>query len=218
MSDSSEKDAAIKLLYLLSVTKSDIKFPDHYVQELKTVNQSAHSYQLSPYDYPAQKRPDNTQSGRSINLTVKSIRPPRFTATVSASSKDLVYNVKKQLVQSVPELKDIHESQLKLMLKTKVLPDTTTLGSHVPDGEDALSLMVMVGKLEAGAENSSLVAAEAVTPNPEKASKALSAEAMDVDLKISETAWSKVYAILEGEISDKSRLDAYFEKIKSLAI
>lgn len=127
-----------------------------------------------------------------VVLNVKSIRPPfKFSTQLSVSVSQTVYKVKSELAVSVPALKEagVTAANLKLMVKAKVLSDTTVFSSLASSG-DELAITVMVSP---------------PAPVTEKAPEPV----------VSGATWLKIYELVEADIGPE-RAKSTVEKFKSV--
>ncbi|KAI5957784.1 hypothetical protein KGF57_003051 [Candida theae] len=132
--------------------------------------------------------------GSSIKLKFKSIKPPfKITHEFDAPTTSTVYKIKSQLIEDVDTLKSagVSPKDVKLMLKSKVVQDTSTLTSLV-------------------AENSELSFNCIITPPP--ASKEPEVEA---PTSLSDSAFKQIYNIIKQDLSDPSKADEIFQKFKN---
>lgn len=99
-----------------------------------------------PYPLP-QLSAESTASEKSVTINVKSIKPPFKFATqlTGVPVGQSVYKVKTQLVEEVDVLRNAGATagDLKIMIKAKVVSDSTVLSSLVSDDSD-LTFTVMV--------------------------------------------------------------------------
>lgn len=91
---------------------------------------------------------DSSSSGSTLSLTFKSIKPPFKFSTQLSNVPDnyAVYKIKNDLIESLELLKDAHvvASDLKLLVKGKVIQDTAILSTLVGPGATDISFMCMV--------------------------------------------------------------------------
>ncbi|OBA21837.1 hypothetical protein METBIDRAFT_10763 [Metschnikowia bicuspidata var. bicuspidata NRRL YB-4993] len=121
----------------------------------------------------------------AVDIHLRSIRPPyKFSTTLqSVHSSQSVYKVKSLLVSAVDALQQagVTPSNLKFMIKSKVLTDSTSISSLVPDGTE-LSITVMVS-------------APSADKSPEPAAGS------DADPPaISAGTWGKIHDLLVAEV------------------
>lgn len=139
-----------------------------------------------PYPVPAAEA--KGASDASVSVALKSIRPPyKFSTLLTVSLSDSVYKVKSELVESVEALKAAGASpaNLKFMIKSKVLTDTTAISS-LTEGED-LAITVMVAAPTASATSPA-------DPEPEIASAPTVAPA----------TWAKIGDLLAADIGEEA--------------
>lgn len=121
-----------------------------------------------------------------ILVNVKSIKPPfKFSVLLSGVLlSQSVFKVKSQLVQEVPVLKDAGASpaNIKLMVKAKVLTDSTPL-SAVAAGSEEISIIAMVSPPEKPAE--------------------VSSSASESKPSISENTWNLIHELLCKDLGEE---------------
>lgn len=102
---------------------------------------------LPKLKYPIPSLDTDSSAKKSIEVVLKSIRPPyKFSTTLAdVSLSQTVYGVKTHVVESVETLRSagVTALDLKFMIKSKVLTDTTALSSLVLL-EPQLAITVMV--------------------------------------------------------------------------
>lgn len=152
---------------------------------------------------------DETATGGTVKITFKSIKPPfKFSTEVqNVPLSYSIYKVKTDLIESLPELKlaGVEPTDLKFMIKGKVIQDTSTL-SVVPGISETLSFMVMVS-----------------TPKPKEQSAAEPAELDDIvsvpDASkpvVSQATWKKIYDVLKQDLGDNA--EGVFEKLQKAVL
>jgi hypothetical protein len=86
---------------------------------------------------------------KSINAHFKSIKSPKFTAELDINLEDSVYRVKESLITEVAELKGFATSQIKFLIKGKVIQDSSLIGNVVGEEDADVKFTVMIsGKPE----------------------------------------------------------------------
>ncbi|GMF10321.1 unnamed protein product [[Candida] boidinii] len=171
---------------------------------------------------PIFKRSNNTESdsltSRKITIKLKSLRPPKFNTDLVSDSNDLILNIKQNLKEFlITNVNTIVEvSQIKLMLKTKTISDSTKISELLTtsdDGEEQneVSLNVMIMKLDS---SPSPIPANADTATTTLQTEVKSAEPAFSGL--TESSWSKIYDILKSEIKDEQVLENYFNNLKNV--
>lgn len=137
-----------------------------------------------PYPLPQSQAATNA-ADEVIVVNVKSIKPPfKFSVLMSGIPlSQSVFKVKSQLVQEVPILKDAGASpaNLKLMIKAKVLSDSTLL-SAVAAGQEEISILAMVSAPEKPVES-----ATTTESKPE----------------ISDNTWTLIQELLEKDLGEE---------------
>lgn len=159
---------------------------------------------------------DDQASNKAVTLNFKSIKPPyKFSTQLSdVPLTHSIYKVKTDLIDSVSNLKDTNVSttDLKLMIKGKVIQDSTILSS-VPSVTDGLTFMVMVSTPISNSQP------EASTPVKEP-SKDLddSVSVPNPDegkLEISPSTWNKLHQVLLNDLPSKVLADKAFHKLQN---
>ncbi|CCH59663.1 hypothetical protein TBLA_0B08480 [Henningerozyma blattae CBS 6284] len=132
---SSEAEFAQNFITLATLNKPTLS--RDYKKPLSEVNQLGVA--LPPLKYRYRTRNKNTSSSKSsVKLTLKSVRPPKFSIQQDFNSHDTVTEVKQFLVNS-EKVQQI--GQLKLLLKGKVLHDSVSL-SELDITEAVINVMV----------------------------------------------------------------------------
>ncbi|KAK6458799.1 uncharacterized protein RJT20DRAFT_123890 [Scheffersomyces xylosifermentans] len=144
---------------------------------------------------------------RTVTLKFKSIKPPfKFTTDlVNIPISSTVYKIKSDLIEAVPTLKDagVTPANLKLLLKSKVVQDTSTISS-LPNLESEVSFNCMVLAPAPGAEthketNNSTVESDPIPIIP---------------IEIKQSTWNKIHEILKEDLGEKQAKEA-FTKLQS---
>lgn len=139
---SPEYEFVSKFITLASLSEpalpADYKVPLQQVTKLG-VALPALKYKYDPKKFRGSKNGLDS-SNRTVSLTLKSIRPPKFSIDQKFSVNDTVYQVKEHLVR---EGKALQIQQLRLLLKGKVLHDSELLSDAVPE---AAIITVMISK------------------------------------------------------------------------
>lgn len=141
MATSPEHDFVSKFLTL--ATLSEPALPADYKKPLKQVTNLGVALPPLRYKYDPQRSRNALGGGDKnapIKLTLKSVRPPKFSLECQFSGNDTVSSVKRKLVE---EGKAQSSEQLKLLYKGKVLHDSEILSAII---EDAATLNVMISK------------------------------------------------------------------------
>lgn len=140
--------------FLTLATLSEPVLPADYRLPLEQVTNLGVALPALKYKYdPIRARKSAANAGQnakgnSVTLTLKSIRPPKFSVDYQFPRNDTVYQVKQQLVEAG---KAEQPEQLKLLLKGKVLHDSELLSDFVVE---TATITVMLSK-SVSAESSS---------------------------------------------------------------
>lgn len=135
-------------------------------------------------------------AGESTKLNFKSIKPPfKFTASLDVPLELTVFNIKSELVESVDTLKNAGAvpTNLKLMLKAKVLTDSTQISS-VAKANEELAITVMVSPPTTSTESKSPeqpVPASSASEDPDEAV---------LEPVVTEATWTKIGLLLALDI------------------
>lgn len=137
---------------------------------------------------PTAKRPrsslesTSTTSTKQATVSVKSLRPPKFNVTVSASYADTVFTLKEKIASEAKI-----SGSVKLLLKGKVISDTKAV-EEIVDEQGKASLMAMVTAAE---ETPAEQIASAPLPEPAA-----------IDLEINADVWGAIESTLVGKFGD----------------
>lgn len=140
----SEREFASNYLTLLSVSDSKIVIPADYRKDLKDISTLGIKLPKLPVS-KKQVNGDSNDSDQLIDVTFKSIKPPRFNTSFKSSTSNTLFEVKTLLVKNEANLQGITQSQIKLLVKGKVIQDSVLLGS-VANGEEQVTFTVMINK------------------------------------------------------------------------
>ncbi|KAK9323862.1 hypothetical protein V1517DRAFT_319124 [Lipomyces orientalis] len=171
-------------LHLLS--NQSLQYPDDYAVDPKLLGPRPGLVLLPHMRYPKQRKlKSQTESIPTASLTIKSLRPPHFSATLDAPYSDTILSLKTEVVEET----GLPFSALKLLVKGKVLPDTRTVGEIVDDkGKATIMVLVAAGTI----------------PAPATAAEAAKAEAeeMEIDDDITDDVWSVIEAAVVGKLGE----------------
>lgn len=157
---------------------------------------------LPTLSYPFPSAEANLVGESTIDVKLKSIRPPfKFTTELKAIPGSLsIYKLKNQLIDEVVSLKEagICASNLKFMIKSKILTDTTTIGLL----GDEVSITVMITQ-----------------PSPNDTSKLLSDPEPELEApkSISKGAWDKIESVISADLGPEAAKIAV-SKFKQVSI
>lgn len=139
------------------------------------------------YALPTKTRHDDS----AVKVTFKSIKPPhKFTQELTVARNATVYSVKSDLIDKLGL--DLTPENLKFLLKSKVLLDSTSL-----DVDSGSSINVMISGSKPAVS----------TPAPEAAEPPV-----DVPVSVSASAWEKIYLVLKEDVGDEA--DKILAKLK----
>lgn len=190
----SELDFVGKFLSLAALNEP--KLASNYRKPLHEVTNLGVSLPPLRYKYDPSKSHSKSIS-KVVEVTIKSIKAPKFVHSKSFESTDTVGQIKEFLVETESEI--YTTGQIKLLLKGKVLHDTQLVSDL---NQDKISLVAMVSKAEKPVETAPLPK-PAQEPEPEL-------ELMDVDMEdpqldlSSQTdidlPWDKIRTVLESSL------------------
>ena len=127
--------------FLTLATLSQPVLPSDYKKPLLQVNTLGVALPALKYKYSPKKWLKSANSQKSLKLTLKNIRPPKFTLDHEFDPNDTVYQVKEYLIS---EGKAQEANQLKLLLKGKVLHDSELLSGL---NTDTAIITVMISRV-----------------------------------------------------------------------
>ncbi|QBM91119.1 Cell-cycle control medial ring component [Metschnikowia aff. pulcherrima] len=164
---------------------------------------------LPRLEYAFPKGTNSSSADASVSIQLKSIRPPyKFSTSLdNVQVSQSVYKVKELLISAVDTLSlaGVTPSNLKFMIKSKVLTDTTSISSLVQEGT-AISITVMVS-------------APAAPAKPSKTTDLTSDISADpsesVPLSLSAETWAKIQDVLVADVGAENGA-IYLEKFKSV--
>ena len=164
VSTSSEKEFASSYLTLLSL--GETKFPSDYKKDLKDVR----GLGVKLPNLPIAKKSDSSKHSAISNATLhdcvfKSIKEPKFNVTLQVKSTDTIYQVKTDLCKSVQaDVGSLEPSQIKLLLKGKVIHDSSLISDIAQDDSSEVKFTAIVG-------TPSTTPAQVSTPEPEESTE-----------------------------------------------
>lgn len=165
---------------------------------------------LPKLEYGFPKTKNTGSADAAIDIQLKSIRPPyKFSTKLEAVLvSQTVYKVKDLLISSVDTLKlaGVSPSNLKFMIKSKVLTDTTSIASLVQEGTE-LSITVMV--------SAPVNPTPSETKIPEIANSAESDPSESVPLSLSAETWAKIGTLLVADVGAENGA-IFLEKFKAV--
>ncbi|KAJ8104326.1 hypothetical protein POJ06DRAFT_205379 [Lipomyces tetrasporus] len=167
-------------LHLLS--NQPLQHPDDYAVDPKLLGPRSGLVLLPHMRVPKQKKlKSETKSIQTASLTIKTLRPPHFSASFDAPYNDTILSIKTEVVEET----GLPMSKLKFLVKGKVLPDTRTVGEIVDDKGKA-TIMVMVA------------------PGATTTAKEVEAEEeeMEIDDDITDDVWSAIEAAVVGKLGE----------------
>ncbi|ODQ77093.1 hypothetical protein BABINDRAFT_163826 [Babjeviella inositovora NRRL Y-12698] len=146
---SAESQFISPFLQLLSLSGQPSIYTDTFQQDLSKIQSLGPSLPKLSTDAKKPKLSKSTEDDKVVNLTIKSIKPPKFNQIISASTSTTIYTIKEQLIAEAEELAGTQVEQLKFLIKGKVIADSTVLDALATD-TNKLSFMCMIGKPTTG--------------------------------------------------------------------
>ncbi|KAJ9570943.1 uncharacterized protein HLK63_E01947 [Nakaseomyces glabratus] len=176
--------------FLTLATLQEPKFAQNYQKPLKDVNSIGVALPALKYKYDptrvSKQLPSGVDATASVELTLKSIRPPKFTFTDKFGSDATVFTVKQRVVD---EGHCRHIQSVKLLLKGKVLHDNMVLKDL---GVSNAAITVMIAKEEEIKSTPPTI--EARTP--------------------ASVPWSDIQALLNNKVANADEAKTMFEQLQ----
>lgn len=197
MSDSqSEKQFASNFLALLAVSDSNIVISADFRKDLKDI--STLGIKLPNLPNPKKQLNSSNESlEQAIEVTFKSIKPPRFNVSMKTSSSNTIFEVKTALVKNQQDtLHSIDPSQIKLLVKGKVIQDSVLLSSII-NGDEQVTFTVMINK----------DASRTSTPPSATESSSISPATSDIPLP-----WDEIKELLQQKGIDATKVVARLQQ------
>lgn len=172
-----DKEFAKTYLQLISL--------DEKVSDFNTIQSYSSIDSLGPslphFKYPLPIVEDAESEVKKVTVTLKSIKPPKFSVSLDFPDSDTIYKVKTTLIEK--ESLAVEAADIKFLVKGKVVQDATVLSEL-----DNLSFMCMIAKTKT----------ESPVPETPKES-----EKHKIDY-VSPEAWEKILEILikDGNSND----------------
>lgn len=144
----------------------------------------------------------SSDSEPTINVNLKSIKPPKFTTTMECKTSDTVYSIKEKLTK-IDEVKDSHLelSSFRLLVKGRVATDSKLISEIVPEGETSVNLTVMIKKKEEGEQDTPKPSSN--SPDPD----------VPFELEKHDDTWNDIKNILTNRLG-QSDGDRIYEKMR----
>lgn len=156
-----ERQFVSNILTLLSVSDAEKVIDDDYRKDLnelerlgvnlpklpnakKPLNKLEQTGAGEGSDSGLQNSIESSNFSKLIKVGVKSIKPPRFNTEIECPIKNTIHEVKQQLIES-KSLAGLQPTEIKLLLKGKVISDSTLLGSLITDELD-IKFTAMINK------------------------------------------------------------------------
>ena len=145
----------------------------------------------------------------TISLKIKSIKPPfKFTTDLQVSSTTSIYKVKDLLIENTDSLKGLKPTEIKLLLKSKVLQDTSVLSLIAGEATELnFNCMVSPQPVSTAATPSATVSNNSDDPVIETPKTVLLHS-------LSDSAWLKIEQIVQQELGDLTKAKDVVQKFK----
>lgn len=178
--------------FLTLATLSSPVLPADYKLPLQQVSNQGVALPPLKYKYdPKRSRSSASGENSPLTLTLKSVRPPKFSLECQFSGKDTVLQVKQRLVE---EGKAQGTENLKLLLKGKVLHDSELLSGLT---SDVATINVMISKT-----------AQPATPPP-TAQPEVTPEPSAIQMP-----WNEIEKILNSNLTDPAEAQNALDRLK----
>lgn len=163
----SDRDFVNKFLVLATINKPELS-PTHQ-KPLRQVDSLGVALPPLKYKYNPKKRvhKDDSSANNKVKLTLKSVRPPKFSIEHEFSVEETVLQVKEFIKNQEGTIKQL--GQLKLLVKGKVLHNSTLL-VDLPVKADNVLVNVMISNPVAEEERDpeDISVTEQTTTTPQK--------------------------------------------------
>lgn len=138
----------------------------------------------------------------TVKLNFKSIKPPfKFQTDLEEVLEiETIFNVKIKLIDALKlNEQNVKPKDIKLLIKGKVIQDTEVVSNLASD-----SFMCMITQ-----------SANTANDDPEPSITAVASTDMDVDLRIAESTWSKIYELLKQDLKSEEKASAMLNSFKN---
>ncbi|KAI5967950.1 hypothetical protein CANMA_002718 [Candida margitis] len=161
---------------------------------------------LPKFSYKFPTSLGNKVEGESsqVKLKFKSIKPPfKISYELDASPGSTIYKIKSRLIEGLDVLKsaDVSPKDVKLMLKSKVVQDTSTLSTLLGENTE-LSFNCIITPPAPKQVNTTTSNIENDEPG------------VEVPTTLSAAALEKIHQIIKSEITDSAKADQILLKFK----
>lgn len=141
----SDRDFVNKFLVLATINAPE--YSSSYQKPLRQVDTLGVALPPLKYKYNPKRRGDTgvttSSSSNKVKLTLKSVRPPKFSIEHEFNEEETILQVKEFIKEQEQTIKQL--GQLKLLIKGKVLHDSTLL-VDLPVKQDNVVVNVMISK------------------------------------------------------------------------
>ncbi|EMG46309.1 hypothetical protein SBY92_002512 [Candida maltosa Xu316] len=194
---STEKSFIDTYQQLMQLSKNESLDKFNSTQDYNNLESLGPSLPKFTYKFPVGTSQSTSES--TINLKFKSIKPPfKFqTELVNVSTGSTIYKVKVKLIESLDVLNTagVDVKDLKFMVKSKVVQDSTVLSTLIPENEEELSFNCMVSA-------------------PTKKQEPTETDPESEVFTISNNSWDKIYDIILQDIQDPTKAKELLAKFK----
>lgn len=206
-----EREFASKFLQLITLSadaKSDQFYSTADYHKLSSLGPSLSKIEVT---LPRGKSTQSNTTEDVAEISLKSIKPPfKFSTQLSkVPVSHTIYKVKSDLIESLPLLKDanVRPTHLKLLVKGKVIQDTSSLVSLVNE-DKAISFMCMVNQTTSEPDNTA-------DPTDDKIDEVIPIHSESKSLVVSEDAWAKIYKVLVEDLGSENLASKALKELKS---
>ncbi|KAK9460624.1 uncharacterized protein V1516DRAFT_652772 [Lipomyces oligophaga] len=184
--------------YLHLLSDKQIEYQDDFVMNTKSLGQRGPIILLKmPTDKLHMLSSSESQEPATASITVKSLRPPKFSIQVEMPVTETIFSLKTQVAA------DAHISieSLKLLSKGKVISDARSIEDIVDqDGKASLMAMVSAGQTDQSLSNAAEGNAKSKTTS-------------ETDTEIDETVWGTIATALVAKVG-KTKGDRVLERLR----
>ena len=142
------------------------------------------------------------EGASTIKLKFKSIKPPyKISYEFDASTSSTIYKIKSRLVEEVDSLRSagVTPKDVKLMLKSKVVQDTSTLATLAGENTELSFNCIISPPKQVNASSSK------IDNEPE----------VEIPTTLSSSALEQIHKIINQDIANSTKADEIFQRFKS---
>lgn len=179
--------------FLTLATLNEPKYAKTYQKPLNQVESIGVALPALKYKYDPTRIAKHNTPRTTVQLTLKSVRPPKFNLTEQFGGNDTVFSIKQRIVQ---EGHCHHVESVKLLLKGKVLHDNNILADL---GVANAAVTVMIAKEEVGSHTN----AESEAPE-----KSIQGEQTPT------VPWDDIYTLLRQKLPNGAEANTMFDHLQ----